>query len=157
MSVKPIRRVTTLVSAWFVSVTNHCSGLCGRLKRFAYRFASVAASAVVPLVWFVGQAAAQESGSVSNYCGDKPVPEAIQAVIDLLTSLQFWGIAIAGSAATLAYLYAGALLIFGTGDPQRVERAKTVIMYTTMGLVIVLLSGLLVELMVDTLCKSIPS
>jgi len=118
------------------------------------QFASYLTTLTVGTVLITGRAAAQ-SGDTPMYCGENDVPSAVAAVIDLLNSLQAWGVGIGLAAAALAFVYAGILLTFGSGDPQRVERAKTVIVYATAGIVILLLSGALVDLVIDQICEGL--
>lgn len=112
------------------------------------------ATGVLAIVLLPGRAAAQPSES-PGYCDGVDVPSAVAAVIDLLNSIQTWGVGIGLAAAAVAYVYAGILLTFGGGDPQRVERAKTVVLYATAGIVVILLSGGLVELVETKICAGL--
>jgi anti-sigma-K factor RskA len=122
--------------------------------RLTRRMGSSLASMAVLLLLVVGRVAAQDAEK-PIVCNGEEVPAAIAAVIDLLNSIQLWGMAIGLAAAAVAIVYAGILLTVAGGDPQKVERAKTVIMYAAFGVVIILLSGALVELVEWKICQSL--
>jgi hypothetical protein len=59
---------------------------------------------------------------------------------DLVTTLTNWGEGIAGSLAVLFIILAGVNFIWNGGDPSKVEKAKNMILYAAIGLVIVVLA-----------------
>jgi len=70
--------------------------------------------------------------------GKKAIPDLIGRVIGAL-------LAFAGSIALVLYIYAGAMWMMAGGDPGRVGTAKKVIIWTTLGVVVMLGSYIIVK------------
>lgn len=129
--------------------THGGSGWPGRIKQRgsfqARRLLSISTSLIAFVGFFSGQAAAQ---SAQNACGD--VPSQFQAIADLLTRIQQLGVALGLLIAALMYVWAGILWMRGTPDSQ--QRARRIFMNTSIGLVLILIAGGLVEFIKTVLC-----
>lgn len=90
------------------------------------------------------------SAATGNTGCNGNVPSAFIQLAELLTRLQQLGVAIGLSLAALGYIIAGILYIIGGVD--RKQRAKTFFVNTSIGLVIILLSGGFVEFIKQVLC-----
>lgn len=73
----------------------------------------------------------------------------------LLTDATKKILTLVGIAALVALIVGGALYIFSFGDEKKMARAKTIILVTLLGLLVILLSALLVNLLI-TLFSAAP-
>jgi len=119
-------------------------------KRPSWKKSAVKTSFSVALVLSLGvsPASAQSDPARDSSCGD--VPEQFQQLSELLTQIQQFGVALAVLIASVMLVYAGILYMRGTPDSQ--QKARTIIMNTMIGLVIVLIAGGLVEFVNSILC-----
>lgn len=96
-------------------------------------------TAAILLLSIPGVAVAQTNET--SECGD--VPPQFQQISELLTRLQQLGVALGLLLGALMYIWAGISWMRGTPDAQ--QRAKRVFWNTSIGIVIVLMSGGLIE------------
>lgn len=116
------------------------------LQRLRAQTQRIGTASATFLVLFSEPVAAQTG---STGCSAN-VPEAFVQLAELLTRLQQLGVAVGLALAALGYIIAGILYIVGGVD--RKQRAKTFFVNTSIGLVIILLSGGFVEFIKQVLC-----
>lgn len=100
---------------------------------------------VLSVVFLSGRAAAQSDEAV---CGD--VPLQFQQIAELLTRIQQLGVTLGLLFATLMYIISGIYYVRGTPEAQ--EKARRIFINTTIGLVIILMAGGIVEFINGILC-----
>ena len=75
--------------------------------------------------------------------------------LDFLSRIQGWIIGLVGGLAVLFLVYGGFQYMTSSGNPKQVETAKKTITYAIIGLVIVVLSGLIFQLLTGNFITSI--
>lgn len=70
--------------------------------------------------------------------------ELVNAIIGFITKLAF-------AVAPIMILIAGFLFVTGGGNPGSLQRAKNIILYTVIGLAVILLAGSLIKIIEDLL------
>jgi len=75
-----------------------------------------------------------------------PNPLGTTDITTLFSKLSTALLDIAVPIAVIMYVWAGILFLTSRGDPGRVTQAKKVLLYTTIGLVVIFLAGGLVDL-----------
>jgi len=75
-----------------------------------------------------------------------PNPLGTTDITTLFSKLSTALLDIAVPIAVIMYIWAGVLLLVSNGNPQRVSRAKEILKFTTIGLVIIFIAGGLVDL-----------
>jgi hypothetical protein len=85
------------------------------------------------------------------HAGSVTIENPIQAedFTTLVTNFLQWLLGIAGGVALLMLIYGGIMYITSAGDQQKAETGKKIVMYTLLGLLVVLLSFSIVKVMED--------
>lgn len=90
------------------------------------------------------QAACPPQPCTGTICIPNPIcAESFEELIENLIDFIFWA---AVAIAPIMIIVAGAYLVFSGGDPEKVKRAKSIILWTIIGFVIVLLAKGLVSM-----------
>lgn len=68
---------------------------------------------------------------------------------EILQSIVKWLLSLVGTIAVISLLYAGYLYVSSQGDDNQTERAKTLILYSVIGLIIIGLSAIIVNVVIS--------
>lgn len=68
---------------------------------------------------------------------------------DLVQNVLRWILSIAGGIALFMLIYGGVIYITSTGDPQRAEQGKRIVVWTIVGLIVILLSYSIIMVVED--------
>lgn len=68
---------------------------------------------------------------------------------DILQTIVKWLLSLIGTLAVISLLYGGFLYITSQGDESKAERAKTIILYSIIGLVVIGLSAIIVNVVIS--------
>lgn len=109
-------------------------------RKLSRRVATLSATAVASITSIPGEAVAQSGGSDVSCPG---MPEQFQSIAELLTRVQELGIALGLLVASIMIVYGGILWMRGTPDSQ--QKARQIVFNSLVGLIIILISGGLVE------------
>ncbi len=68
---------------------------------------------------------------------------------EILQSVVKWLLSLIGTIAVISLLYGGFLYITSTGEEKQAEKAKTLILYSVIGLIIIGLSAIIVNVVIS--------
>lgn len=78
-------------------------------------------------------------------CGTNGVAT-LDCIFPLLATLIYWALIFAGSVAAIFIIFGGMKFIFSGGDPKALDGAKKTITYAIAGIVLILLSFLIINI-----------
>lgn len=90
---------------------------------------------------------------VKTLAGDSGLNTKQQTAPEILQSIVSWLLTLLGTVALMSLLYGGFLYITSQGDEDVARKAKTIILYSIIGIIIIGLSGVIVNVVISIATK----
>jgi hypothetical protein len=87
----------------------------------------------------------------SAYCKDVPTTNPLYGPTGIISTITNIISIIAGIAAVIVIIIAGLQFVTSGGDPQRVEKAKNAIIFSVIGLIIIVIARFIIEFVVSSI------